>query len=304
MAYETFIPTVWNEHLNRELEPKLTLAKHTNRTYEGDVKQAGDSVRILNVGRPTIHEHTTDDKETLHTNLPAPEVVDNTSVTMYIKQVRDYNYYVGDIDEVQMKNDGKVFAAYQKETAIGLAEKIDKYIGQIVFPTAPIFVNNYADGTSKIIKVTAGSSKTGESAEQNVLELLDDIVQKGRENNIPDSEKIYVAVSPQFEKYIRRALLELRTDNTEVIEGKEYLKYYNLRIEWTNYLKKIEAAGGKPAHEYITARTDRAVAFARPFTHSEAYRPEKGFADAIKGFTLFDAMVVRPKEIFNVLVTF
>ena len=26
MAYETFIPTVWNESLQRELEPKLVLA--------------------------------------------------------------------------------------------------------------------------------------------------------------------------------------------------------------------------------------------------------------------------------------
>lgn len=306
MAYETFIPTVWNEKLQRELEPKLIFARHTNREYEGDVKQKGDSVRILNVGRPTIHSHTTEDKETLHSNLPAPEVVENSSLTMPIKQVRDYNYYVGDIDQVQMLNDGKVMSAYQKETADGLALEIDKYIGQIVIPTAPIFTNDFSNATYKYIKVTSGDTVlTSGSETQNVLELLDDIVEQGRKNNIPDSEKIYVSCSPKLEKLIRRALIGISTNNVEVIEGKEYLKYYNLRIEWSNNVKKVEAVTGANAeYEYLTARTEMAIAYVHPFTHAEPYRPEKGFADAIKGFVLFDAMVTRPNEIFNVLVTY
>lgn len=306
MAYETFIPTVWNEKLQRQLEAKLTFAKHTNREYEGDVKQKGDSVRILNVGRPTIYSHTTDDKTTLHTNLPAPEVVDNSSITMPIKQIRDYNYYVGDIDRVQMLNDGKVMAAYQDETADGLALEIDKYIGQIVIPTAPIFTNSFSHSTYKYIKVITGESVLTSGAEaQNVLELLDDIVEAARKKNIPDSAKIYVSVSPKFEKLIRRVLMSISTNNVEIIEGKEYLKYYNLRIEWSNNVKVVEAVEGKNAeYEYITARTEKAIAYVHPFTHAEPYRPERGFADAIKGFILFDAMVTRPDEIFNALVTY
>ena len=226
MAYETFIPTVWNESLQRELEPKLVLAKHTNREYEGQVKQKGDSVRLLNVGRPTIYDYTTDERETLHTNLPQPEEIENASSTLYIKQARAYNYYVGDIDRIQMLNDGKVMAAYQKETALGLAEKVDKYLGQVVFPKAPIFTNDFADATYNYIKVVSGeSSTTSGSKAQNILELLDDIVQKGREMDISDSENLYVSCSPRIEKIIRRALLALRTDNTKFVEGKKYLEY-------------------------------------------------------------------------------
>ena len=54
----------------------------------------------------------------------------------------------------------------------------------------------------------------------------------------------------------------------------------------------------------IMMRTQRAVAFANPMTHTEAYRPEKKFGDAIKGFMLFDAKVVRPKEIVNINVKY
>lgn len=307
MAYATFIPTVWNENLKRALEPKLIFAKHTNREYEGDVKNLGDSVKILNVGKPTINSHTTDDRLTLHTNLPDPEVIENTDSIMYIKQIRDYNYYVGDIDKIQMMNDGKVMATYQAETADGLALEIDKYIGQVVVPTAPIFTNEFSNATYKYIKITSGDSDSTPAAgdPQNILELLDDIVEAARKNNINDGTLLYVTCSPRVEKIIRRALIKVSTDNVDIIEGKSYLKYYNLRIDWSNNIKKVAAvAQANAEYEYLTVRTDKAIAYVHPFTHSEPYRPEKGFADAIKGFIYFDAKVVRPDEIFNVLVTF
>lgn len=305
MAYETFIPTVWNTSLNRELTGKHILAKHTHRDYEGDVKQGGDSVRILNVGKPTINSYVIPaNKATLHRNLPDTEEIDNTTITMPIQRVEQYSYGIGDIDKIQVLNSGKVMAAYQQETAEGLAKKVDMYLGQTVFPTAPIFTNSFADATTKIIKVTPGDSVTASGNEvQNILELLDDLVQHGRENDISDEEKLYVAMSPKLEKLVRQRLISISTDNVVTIEGRKYLQYYNLYIEWSNNLKKVASAGQTPAYEYLTARTTRAVAYIHAHTHAEPFRPEKGFFDAIKGFILYDAMVIRPKEIFNVLVT-
>ena len=46
--------------------------------------------------------------------------------------------------------------------------------------------------------------------------------------------------------------------------------------------------------EYVFIRTKDSVAFFDPLQHIEAYRPEKGFADALKGFTYYDAGVVDP----------
>jgi len=305
MAYETFIPTVWNTSLNRELTGKHILAKHTHRDYEGDVKQGGDSVRILNVGKPTINSYVIPaNKATLHRNLPDTEEIDNTTITMPIQRAEQYSYGIGDIDKIQVLNSGKVMAAYQQETAEGLAKKVDMYLGQTVFPTAPIFTNSFADATTKIIKVTPGDSVTASGNEvQNILELLDDLVQHGRENDISDEEKLYVAMPPKLEKLVRQRLISISTDNVVTIEGRKYLQYYNLYIEWSNNLKKVASAGQTPAYEYLTARTSRAVAYIHAHTHAEPFRPEKGFFDAIKGFILYDAMVIRPKEIFNVLVT-
>lgn len=77
MAYENFIPTVWAEAINRELEKALVYAEGCNRQYDGEVKAMGDTVRILGVGRPTIT--TTTDKAI---TLSAPESVEDSSVTL------------------------------------------------------------------------------------------------------------------------------------------------------------------------------------------------------------------------------
>ena len=52
------------------------------------------------------------------------------------------------------------------------------------------------------------------------------------------------------------------------------------------------------ANSLITVHTDKAVAFMNPMTHVEAYRPEKGFSDAVKGFVLHQAKIVRPRSLW------
>ena len=46
------------------------------------------------------------------------------------------------------------------------------------------------------------------------------------------------------------------------------------------------------------ARSKRSVAFAEQLSEIEAYRPEKRFADAVKGLHLYGAKIVFPEEYF------
>lgn len=307
MAYETFIPTVWDATLNRELERKHVFAIHCNRDYEGEVKEQGDSVRILNVGRPTITSLlSSTGKSTLQGNINAAEEINNSSITMKIDQIAYYNYKVGDIDRAQVANDGKMMAAYQKETAEGLADDIDVYVAQTTIPTVAAYTNTYSNATYGYVKLTSGTSATAAAdAAQNVLELIDDMVQEAHENDVPDSTPLYLECTPKCWKLIKRAVIAISTDNVKEINGRQYIRYNNVEITWSNNCKKVAAVSeANAAYEYVSLRTDRAVAFVHPLTHSEAYRPELGFADAIKGFILYDAMVVRPKELIVAKVTY
>ena len=58
-----------------------------------------------------------------------------------------------------------------------------------------------------------------------------------------------------------------------------------------------ESNEGDQIYHKCLARTKRAIAFAEQINSVEAYRPEKRFADAVKGLHLYGAKIVYPKEI-------
>ena len=51
------------------------------------------------------------------------------------------------------------------------------------------------------------------------------------------------------------------------------------------------------SHHLVQVRTKNAIALAMSESHVEPYRPESSFSDAVKGFKLYGAKIVRPKEL-------
>lgn len=284
--YENFIPTVWAEGIERELEKLCVFVEDCNTKYEGSVKDKGDSVRILGVGKPTIK---TLSKANRNNDIDSAEEIEDTSVTLYINQIRYFNYMVGDIDKAQAV--GGVMDALSAETSEGLADEVDKYIAG--FATDASVAKLYNSDQKVIAGATSGSDK-------NVLEVLDEAIQKLYENDVKATTKIVVTVSPRFYTVFKQAYISKDTDNSEMMKNGRVAKYGNVIVKMSNNVKKTSSG----AVDNIMIRTQRAIAFAKPLTHTEPYRPEKKFADAVKGFILFDAKVVRPKEVININVKY
>ena len=161
MSYQNFIPTVWNEQIDRELERLCVFAEDCNRKYEGKVKDKGESVKILGVGKPTIRSIAKADR---NNDIQAAETIEDTSIIMVIDQIRYFNYKVGDIDKAQAV--GGVMDALQEETSEGLANEVDTYIANLAKDKQAVKL--YA--TAKTVVV----SKTESTGERNVLRVLDD----------------------------------------------------------------------------------------------------------------------------------
>ena len=283
MAYENFIPTVWNESIDRELERICVFAEDCNRQYEGKVKEKGESVKILGVGKPTIRSIA---KSARNNDIEGPEEIEDTSVIMQINQIRYFNYMVGDIDKAQMSPSG-IMDALATETSEELASAVDDYIA-----------SKATDGNVKKLADTPQKVTV-----DNVLQILDDAIQKLYENGVKPTTEIVVTVTPRFYTIFRRAYANKDTNNSQILKNGKVGMYGNVTVKMSNnvYKSKTTADGDT---DNIMMRTKRAVAFAKPLTHTEAYRPEKKFADAVKGFILFDAKVVRPKEMININVTY
>lgn len=279
MAYANFIPSVWNEGINRELERLCVFVEDCNRQYEGSVKKKGESVTILGVGKPTIKSLA---KANRNNDIDAPEEIEDTSVIMYIDQIRYFNYMVGDIDKAQAVNG--VMDALEQETSEGLADEVDKYVASFAVD-------------SSVAKLNASPTTV---TKDNILSTLDLAIQKLYENDVKATTKIVVTISPRFYTLFKQAYIDKDTDNSEMLKNGRVAKYGNVVVKMSNNVHKTDSG----ATDNIMIRTQRAIAFAKPLTHTEPYRPEKKFADAVKGFILFDAKVVRPKEVININVKY
>lgn len=279
MAYQNFIPAVWSEGINRELERLCVFVEDCNRSYEGSVKKKGESVTILGVGKPTIKSIA---KASRNNDIDAPEEIEDTSVIMYINQIRYFNYMVGDIDKAQAVNG--VMEALELETSEGLADEVDKYVASFAVD-------------SSVAKLYASATTV---TKDNILGTLDSAIQKLYENDVKATTKIVVTISPRFYTLFKQAYIDKDTNNSEMMKNGRVAKYGNVIVKMSNNVHKTDSG----ATDNIMIRTQRAIAFAKPLTHTEAYRPEKKFADAVKGFILFDAKVVRPKEVININVKY
>ncbi|MGI5824516.1 MAG: hypothetical protein ACOX7J_02990 [Bacillota bacterium] len=278
MSYANFIPTIWAEAIERELERICVFAENCNRQYDGNVKGKGDSVRILGVGKPTVT--TTTDKDITLTDA---EKVEDTSVTMQINHVSYFNYQVGDIDKHESV--GGVMEALNKEASEGVAAEMDKHIADLA-----------AD--KQAVKDAAAAYQVTTA---NILEKIDAAIQKLYENNVSPATKLTITCSPRFYFLLKQAYVNIDTDNSKMLENGKVGRYGNVEVKMSNQVCKASSG----AVDLIQLKTDRAIAFCNPMTHTEAYRPEKKFSDAVKGFVLYEGKIVRPKEmvVMNVKYT-
>lgn len=279
MSFKNFIPSVWASSINRELERAHVFVEDCNRQYEGLVSKKGDSVHILGVGKPTIKSI---ERKNANGEIDGAEEIEDTSVILNINQIRYFNYMVGDIDKAQAENG--VMDALSQETSEGLANEMDKYIA------------NMAIGKD-VVKLAADAQKVDKD---NILDILDDAIMKLQENDVSLASGIVVTVSPRFYKLFKQAYIGKDTNNSEELKNGKIAMYGSVTIKLSNNVAKTENG----TVDNIMIRTKRAIAFVNPLTHTEAYRPEKRFADAVKGYVLFDGKVVRPKEIININVKY
>ena len=270
MSYNNFIPTIWDEAINRELERKHVFVADTNRQYEGDVSKAGDTVRILGIGKPTVSSHITTDGSI---TLSAPEVVEDSSISMLINHVAYFNYMVDDIDKRQAV--GGIMDALSQETSEALAQEEDVAVSDL----------------SSDVEAVKKDALTTSISTANVLAYIDAGLEKLYENDVTPDTEITMTVPPWFYMILKQAYVNLDTDNSKMLENGKVGRYGNVIVRMSN-----NVATNGDGDSLIQLKTKRAIAFAKPMTHTEPYRPEKKFSDAVKGFILFGTRIVRPKE--------
>ena len=274
MSLTNFIGEVWSAQILQSLQKALVYgqAPVINRDYEGDVKGKGDTVRIVAHGPITIDNY---DKST---GLSDPEELDDASTTLEITQAKSFNFRIEDVDKAQMNV--KLMESATRDAAYRLADVADQYIVGIMAAQAGSAVG--ADGSDKIFD---GSTDL-------VSEELLEIKQKLDEADVP-FEGRWVIVPPWVTKWLLQedaVNLPMWSAVEGVMKNGQIGRLYGFDILQSNNVPNT--AGD---HYKVVAGVARATTFADSVNETEAYRPDKFFADALRGLHCYGAKVIDPE---------
>lgn len=275
MAISNFISTVWSESLLNALDGKYIAVSNCNREYEGDIKNRGDRVKICGVGPVTVFNYT---KNTDFSS--AAETLSDSEKTLVIDQAKAFNFQIDDVDLAQ--STPKLMSQAMKTAASALAAAADTYVFSL--------------------HTAAGATVTNSAATaSNILDSIIEARTKLLENNVTDPGDIVIEVSPAVAALIFKGKLAYVGD--EILDSGCIGSIAGCKIYVSNSIaKNTDSTTNKTTYKCF-ARSKRAIAFAEQLSEVDAYRPEKRFADAVKGLHLYGAKVVYPNEFVLLEVT-
>lgn len=271
-----FIPTVWAARLLVALNEALVYGQTnvSNRDYEGEIREAGNTVKIASIGDVSIGDYVKD------TDIADPEALTDDDQTLLIDQQKYFNFYVDSVDRAQQNVN--VMDEAMRRSAWALREKADSYVAGLMAVDVP------AGNTLGTVAVPKVPTKA------DAYEYLVDLGVLLDESNTPIDGR-FVVVPAWFhglllkdDRFVnsgsRRSDTTLANGEVGEAAGFSILKSNN--VPNTTGTKYRIMAGHSIATSYVEQIVDL-----------QTYNPEKRFGDAVKGLHVYGAKVVRPTNL-------
>lgn len=272
MSVTNFIPTIWSARLLRHLDKKHVYANLLNRDYEGEIKNFGDTVKINQIGDVEIKDYER------NKDIAVPDDLSGDQLTLTIDQAKYFNFAVDDVDNAQ--TNPKLMDKAMQRAGYAMNDVTDSFAANLLYVNAA--AENMLGSDDAPIVPTADDA----------YDALVDLATLLTEANVPMDGRW--AVIPAW--YHGLLLKDKRfvgngTDyNKAILEGGEVGVAAGMKILLSNNVPNISGAKYK-----IIAGTNEAGSYAEQILKTEAYRPEKRFADAVKGLHVYGAKVLQPK---------
>lgn len=288
MSTSKFIPTIWSARILAALEKQLVYTNFFNRDYEGEIRDAGDTVKIGLVGAPTVKKYTKGSE------IDAPDDVTVTDATLTIDQADYFNIAVDDVDAAQSKIN--LLESASSQTGYAFGDVTDKYLAGLLVA-----------GTGGTIGTKSSPKSITDAKPEDAYNLLVDLKVALDRQNCPTMGRICV-VPPEFEGFMLKDSRFVATSTSEsdqrLTDGIVY-KSAGFEIYVSNNAPHDDKddSGSTTVYDVI-AGCDQSGTYAEQILNTEAYRPEKSFKDAVKGLHVYGAKVLRSACVYNAKVSF
>lgn len=283
MSVTSFIPELWAARLLENLNKEMIYANLLNRDYEGEIKNLGDTVHINSLGAVTTKTYTR------NSDIDAPEELTTTDQTLEINQGNYFNMAIDDVDAIQAAGD--MMDTAMREAAYSLSDKADQYIAGLL----------KAGTAGKAFETVIGNDTTPiQVTKDNAYEILINLKTALDKANAHKQGR-WVVMPPEYEGFMLldpRFAYNTQTSNTRLENG-AVARAAGFDIYISNNVPNETGKKNKVIASYRGAAT-----YAEQILKTEAYRPEKRFADAVKGLHVFGAKVTRPGAVAVATVNF
>ena len=271
MAISNFIPEIWSAQLLSNLKKNLVFGGPgvANRDYEGDIANAGDTVRITSISRPTIGTYVKG------STTITPEQLTDADRALLIDQAKYFAFEVDDIDLRQSRDGGALMSEAAQEAAYGLSDLADQLV-------AGLYTG--ADAGNAISTTSITSAALAVTGLVNLKVKLDNA-------NVPTQGR-YVVVPPWYHGLLLQSDTFVRVDasgGSEALRNGVVGRAFGFDVYVSNNCVNVTGDDW-----IVQAGYPGALSFAEQIVKVEAYRPESAFSDALKGLHVYGAKLVRP----------
>ena len=276
-AYSVFIPEIWSQKLNNMLTKECVMLQCVNRNWEGEIKNQGDKVKIIQPADVTI--------STLGTDTLEYKELTPTSTDLVIDQKKFFAFKINDVAQVQSNTD--IMEAHLRNAKKAIEEVQDAYL---------LSLHSSVPSAN-----TVGTESSAISLDKTTIysKFVDLALRLKNSDAVSAGVRPWVVINPTIESYLLQssefisahnvADKTLREGAIGRIAGMDVLVSTNLTAVSNKY--------------YVLAGTNEAITFASQLAKIESLRDQSSFSDLVRGLYLYGAKVVQPNALAKMVVT-
>lgn len=264
----------------------------TNSDYEGEIKDSGDTVKIIKEPVITTRTYRRGAKVEL-------QELDDQGLTLTVDQA---NYYAFPIDDIETRQSHIAWEAMAVSTGgYALRDGFDSEVLTYMKANATVGTSTTAIGTSgspKSIGFGAGNDYQPADYLARLATVMD-------ENNVPEEDR-YIVANPAFYEQLSKTESKL-SDSSYSGDAESQIR--NRKLVTTKMVNGFKLYKSNNLAKYsstvyaVLAGHKSAVATANNLTKNEKLRRTDTFGDMFRGLFVYGRKVLRPEALFVGYVT-
>jgi len=269
MALQHIQDKILSAKIKDKLPTKYRYGQVANRNYEGEIKQKGDTVRIISFADITMQDYVKD------TNMNAPTALSDSETTLVINQAKSFNVGVDALDMATTKLNLMDVLANKASSAI--ANTVDTYLASLY---TQINTANFIGNDANPIALT----------KDNAYDYLVDMGTILDDNDVP-AEGRYIIVPNWLHGLL---LKDDRFTKSNQLSEKTLVNGVIGEVNGMMVLKSNNVPHVSNEKYKIIAGYTESMSLAVAIQNVKIYEPELRFGSAMKGLVFFGGKVVRP----------